>query len=285
MRTYTIRLLSSVAEADPLRLRPPRQPALDTSAAVAESPPTVTSLEAAAEPDIRAVPSTADDALAVGRWVLAGLAAGAVVGFVIGGIGGRLAMFVLRLTSPDSVVGLTSDDGFTIGKFDLSDTMNLVMGVTMLGGIVGVLYAALRGGIASRLRLPLWVVFWTVFSGMSVIHADGVDFTALEPRELSVALFLVLPAVAAAAIVLLVERWDAGSGWGRRQAGRAAVPAVLATFALIVAGVVASVGLLVRRAGLSGPLHRVGRFVVPLALAALAVVMGIDLVQEIAEIL
>jgi len=104
------------------------------------------------------------------------------------------------------------------------------------------------------------------------------------PIEWATVLVL-LPAVAAAAIVLLVERWDAGSGWGRRQAGRAAVPAVLATFALIVAGVVASVGLLVRRAGLSGPLHRVGRFVVPLALAALAVVMGIDLVQEIAEIL
>jgi hypothetical protein len=245
----------------------------------------VTSLEAAAEPDIRAVPSTADDALAVGRWVLAGLAAGAVVGFVIGGIGGRLAMFVLRLTSPDSVVGLTSDDGFTIGKFDLSDTMNLVMGNTTFGAVVGMLYAGLRGGIPSRLRLPLWVAFWTVFSGVSVIHADGVDFTALEPRELSVALFLLLPAAGAAAIVLLVERWDAGSGWGRRQAALAAVPALLSTFALIIAAIAAVIGLAVRRARISHPLHRLARVAVPLVLVAISIVLAIDLAQEVAEIL
>ena len=253
---------------------------LDTARAFAQAPAVTTT----AAPATEVRPELGDDALAVGRWVLAGLAAGGLAGFVIGGIGGRLAMLLLRFTSPDSVIGLTSDDGFTIGQFDFGDTLGLVMAMTMIGGIVGVLYAAARGAIAPRLRV-LWVVFWTVFAGMSVIHADGVDFTAVEPQALSIALFLLLPALGAAAIVSLVERWDAGSAWGKPEAVRAAVPALLSTFALVIGAVAAVIGFLVRRAGVSGPLHRIARVVVPFALTGLTVVMGIDLVQEIAEIL
>ncbi|MGA8987068.1 hypothetical protein, partial [Aeromicrobium sp.] len=43
--------------------------------------------------------------------------AGVPVGIIVIGGGSRLAMFLLRLTSDDSVIGLTSDDGFTIGQF------------------------------------------------------------------------------------------------------------------------------------------------------------------------
>ena len=48
-------------------------------------------------------------------WILVGTAAGAIAGLLIGGIGGRLAMLLLRLTSDEIVLGLTSDDGFEIG--------------------------------------------------------------------------------------------------------------------------------------------------------------------------
>src|ERR1044071_7492543 len=55
------------------------------------------------------------DAAAVAWWVLVGAASGAIAGALVGGIGGRLAMLLLRLTSPDAVTGMISDDGFEIG--------------------------------------------------------------------------------------------------------------------------------------------------------------------------
>ena len=58
----------------------------------------------------------AEDFAFVWRWLLLGMATGGWAGFLVGGVGGRIAMFVLRLTSTDSVRGTQSDDGFTIGQ-------------------------------------------------------------------------------------------------------------------------------------------------------------------------
>ena len=63
----------------------------------------------------RPSPMLREDARAVAWWVLVGVAAGAIAGLLVGGIGGRLAMLLLRLTSPDSVIGMRSDDNFEIG--------------------------------------------------------------------------------------------------------------------------------------------------------------------------
>ncbi len=67
---------------------------------------------------------------------------GLSVGILAIGLGSRLAMFLLRLTSPDSVVGVTSDDGFTIGQFTLSGTYNLVTIGAAVGFIGAVAYVA-----------------------------------------------------------------------------------------------------------------------------------------------
>ena len=45
-----------------------------------------------------------------------GSAAGGMSGLLWGGVGGRVAMRVVLLTSDDRVRGLTSDDGFEIGR-------------------------------------------------------------------------------------------------------------------------------------------------------------------------
>lgn len=42
--------------------------------------------------------------------------AGAVLGVLVGGVGGRLAMVLLAALNPRAT-GVTSDDGFTIGQF------------------------------------------------------------------------------------------------------------------------------------------------------------------------
>ncbi len=231
-------------------------------------------------------PTLEHDARAVLWWVLVSTGAGAIAGFLVGGIGGRLAMLLLRLTSPDFVVGLTSDDGFEIGVVSLQ-TFNLVLAMTMVGGIVGVLYGAVRSAIPVRLRMPLWVAVWALFGGQAVVHEDGVDFTVIEPALLSIVLFVALPGIGAAVVVALVERWSKAepSGNGRLTA-LLVVASLAATFALILAALIAMGALLLRRLPSLRRVSAIGaRVVVPFALLVIAVVAGFDLVQESSRIL
>ena len=220
------------------------------------------------------------DLRAVSWWVLVGLAAGAIAGGLVGGIGGRLAMLLLRLTSPEDVIGMTSDDGFEIGVFTF-DTLQLVLAMAMLGGINGVLYAAFRGAIPPRVRLPLWSLFAAALGGANIVHEDGVDFTFLEPAALAVALFVVLPGAAAAVVVVLVERWSIVEPWTERRLGVAlAAAAVAGTFAIVFAALVGAGAVVLRRARLDGLAGRVGRVAVPAALLVVTVVSAWELVSE-----
>jgi hypothetical protein len=227
---------------------------------------------------------------AVAWRVVAGTAAGAVAGFLVGGIGGRLAMLLLRLTSPDAVMGLTTDDGFEIGAISAS-TFPFLAAMTMLGGINGALYAGLRGAIPARLRLPLWTVAWACIVGAGVVHDDGIDFVVLDPLWLAIALFVLLPGVAAAVVVVLAERWSALPPWGSRRRGALLVVAALASSfaAVVVTGVAVlmlAVLALLERPGLWASLVRRAALVfVPLALTAAAALGASDLAAESSRIL
>ena len=217
--------------------------------------------------------------------VLAGTAAGAVAGFLVGGVGGRLAMLLLRLTSSDAVIGLTSDDGFEIGVVS-TRTFNLLVATTGLGGVAGALYAGARGAIPERLRLPLWTVVCTLVGGAGLVHDDGVDFVALDPHWLAVALFVALPAVAAVVLVLLAERWSSASPWqSRRLTAGLVAAAAAATLGLVVSLVVATAMLVAFGVlALAGPharrLRAIAGVLVPLVLVALAIFAAFDLVPE-----
>lgn len=218
-------------------------------------------------------------------WVLVGTAAGAIAGFLVGGIGGRLAMLLLRLTSGDVVLGVTSDDGFEMGVVS-AQTFNLVLAMTVLGSLNGLLYAVLRNAIPLRLRLPLWTGLAALAGGSGFVHEDGVDFTLISPVLLAVALFVLLPGAAAALVVLLVERWDRQAPWQDRRLNTLVVAAsVGSTVALAPAALVAVAALIVRRVGARERLLQAGRIVVPLGLVAVAVLAGIDLVTESGRIL
>src|SRR5688500_19906833 len=109
----------------------------------------------------------------------------------------RLAMLLLRLTSPDTVIGVESDDGFTIGEFTLSGTYNLFM----LGAVLGVLGAAVYVLVSPWLIGPRWFHAFTfaftagVYVGSLVIKDEGIDFHALKPTWLAIALFIAVPAI------------------------------------------------------------------------------------------
>ena len=147
---------------------------------------------------------------------------GIPVGVVVVGVGSRLAMFALRLTSPDRVNGVESDDGFTIGEFTLGGTYNLLQ----LGAAVGIIGAGAYMLVAPWLIGPSWFRRLTtgvaagVVGGSMLVHADGIDFTLLKPTWFAIGLFIALPALFGVALPMSVDavgRPDSWSASGRRR--------------------------------------------------------------------
>jgi hypothetical protein len=158
------------------------------------------------------------DLLASARRVSAGVVGGLAMGALIGGIGGRLAMFVLRLTSDPSLHGLKTDDDFTIGRFS-GETMFLVLATAALGVIGGLVYLAVRPWLPERWRAALTGVFGGIVGGALFIRPDGIDFTRLDPLPLAIVMFIALPAIYGVTMSLFVERLlrsssGVGSSWG-----------------------------------------------------------------------
>ena len=120
---------------------------------------------------------------------------GIPAGVLLVGVGSRLAMLLLRVTSPDRVRGVTSDDGFTIGRVTLAGTYNLLQ----LGAVVGIIGAAAYLLVSPWLIGPLWFRRLTTglasaaVVGWMLVHADGIDFTLLKPTWLAIGLFVALP--------------------------------------------------------------------------------------------
>lgn len=132
---------------------------------------------------------------------------GAVLGVLVGGVGGRLAMLLLARLNP-SATGVESDDGFVMGQFTVRSSLNLLL-VGLLGGLIGAtVYFVVRG-----LRFgPRWFQITAVGVGAGVavgaliVHPDGVDFTVLSPAWLAIALFVAIPGTYAALLTVVAER-------------------------------------------------------------------------------
>ena len=150
-------------------------------------------------------------------------------GLVWVGLGSRLAMFLLRLTSPDDVRGVLSDDGFVIGRFTLSGTYNLAV----VGAAIGVIGAASYLAVAPWLIGPTWFRRFTValtsaaIGGSGTIHHDGIDFRALQPQSLAIGIFLALPFFFGLGLSTLVDRVGRRDSWTRRGATLWVLPLLL----------------------------------------------------------
>jgi hypothetical protein len=133
--------------------------------------------------------------------------AGALAGLAWGGLGGRLAMRILFLTSDERVRGVTSDDAFEIGRVS-ADTLVLVVLTTILGTLCGIAYGLLRVVIPGGTPvIAIGVAVSTAAGiGAAIVHVDGVDFTRLGPLWLAVGMFVALPAAWGATVVVLTER-------------------------------------------------------------------------------
>ena len=146
---------------------------------------------------------------------------GIPVGVLVAGVGSRLAMLLLRATSPDRVVGMISDDGFTIGQVTVGGTYNLLL----LGAVVGVIGAGAYRMVAPWLIGPTWLRRLTTglasaaVAGSMLVHADGIDFTVLKPTWLAIGLFVALPGLFGTFIGSVVDAVGKPGSWtaqGRR---------------------------------------------------------------------
>jgi hypothetical protein len=224
----------------------------------------------------------------LGSSLLLGASSGAWAGFLIGGLLGRIAMFVLRLTSPDAVIGRKSDDGFTIGQIS-TETMFLIDVTTTLGALVGVAYMAARPAVPGRWMIAAWTIVGLAVGGSMILKADGIDFTELEPRLLSVAMFIAIPAGGAALMAVLIERRRAWWWKNGRRTALACIPLLAPTllFVLPVAGLVALTIVaalatnthIVRAATIAGPP------LVRLGLVVVATWGGWNLIHDVTSIL
>jgi hypothetical protein len=207
---------------------------------------------------------------------------------VVGGIGGRLAMFVLRLTSSSTLHGVATDDGFTIGIVSVQ-TGFLLIAATVLGAGGGAIYLVIRGWLPERARPWITAVIGGILGGGAIIRPGGIDFGLLDPLPLAVAMFIAIPALGAAAISVVAERLLA-DGSSTERANRwllGLVPltlvAVLGPFGLIAMVATILIGMLGPRypalgeAWTSRLATGLGRVALIVATAAGAVVLANDI--------
>ena len=173
-----------------------------------------------------ATPTVREDLKMLAYWISLGAAAGGLGGVVVGGIGGRLAMFLLRFTSDESVRGLESDDGFIIGRFNFLDTLNLLVTTAFLGVLVGLIVVFGRPFLPRRGMPFAWAVAGATIGAQVFISGDGVDFTRLGPHWLAFSLFVAIPAVGAGVIAWLVNVYPRFWKKDRKWTGVAAVAAL-----------------------------------------------------------
>lgn len=193
-------------------------------------------------------------------------------------------MLALRLESPDAV-GLTSDDGFEIGRFSF-ESINLLLFGAAGGALFGALYVLVRRAIPPFARVASATLIGATVGGSTFLNPDGDDLQVLDPLWLAVTGFIALPALAALATALLVERWSRIAPWSisRRQALAFAPALFAAPVAPVLAAGAAGV-VVVRRVGGLAWLTPAIRIVVPVAVLAIVVTQGLALIGEINRIL
>ena len=230
------------------------------------------------------------------RTIAATTAVGLGLGLVVGGIGGRVAMRLLFLTSSPHLRGMISDDGFPIGRFDVGATVNLLVVGAVLGVIGAFVYLAVRPSLLG----PTWLrrlgcgIGAGAVVGSMIVHTDGRDFTLLGPRWFAIALFVAIPAVFGVLAAVYVERAVRPDGWfltGPRRLTLLPLAAFLFLPLTVVVGLPVLAVVLGRRAAAGSPAvagvvaHPVTRWAVRAAWATAGVLGAWALVGETLELL
>ena len=121
--------------------------------------------------------------------------AGVGAGLLAAGAGGRLAMRLLAVTSPE-VRGSTTEAGAVIGDITVGGTLGFVVFVGVAAGLLtaavyALLYPLLPRGLAGGVVLGA-VLLVLAGSRLEPLRADNFDFALVTPTWLAVLVFAVL---------------------------------------------------------------------------------------------
>ncbi len=134
---------------------------------------------------------------------------GLIAGLIVGGVGSRVAMRVMAMTSP-AAGGLETDFGATVGEITLGGTPFLLIAgsiLGMVGGITDLAVGRLLPGRGSVKGLLFGAVLLAL-AGRPLVVPDNPDFVILSPAELAVAMFVALPVLYGLVFVPLAERLE-----------------------------------------------------------------------------
>jgi hypothetical protein len=155
--------------------------------------------------------------------------AAVLVGVVVGGMGGRLAMRLLAAANPEHR-GQITDDGFVVGHISAGGTVQVLAAAIQFSLLGTAIYLLIR----PLLLGPVWLRVATVAVGAGttlgalLVQPDSFDFAVLDPPLLPMTLFVGIPVVHVAVFVALAERWLADESWFSRAPMRPVAATLLA---------------------------------------------------------
>jgi len=229
----------------------------------------------------RELPSTRGaSALDALRTLAAVMGAGAVAGFLVAGLGGRLFMRLMAATSGNGAQGKLTEAEEVVGQITYDGTVGFVIFIGIFfPAFAALAYIALRHFLPNPAALG-GAIFGVILLGTlgvgDPMSSDNVDFEILEPLALAVAGVTFLALLFGVTFAALATRFDAavkpltagpGQIWKHLPLILIVVPPI---------AVIAVVYVLLRvvlhgrtRATLDGPAHKPGMIIVGLgALAA-----------------
>ncbi len=154
----------------------------------------------------------APPALPLPRYLAVCLGAGALAGMVAGA-GGRLAMRLLAVTSPDADGSITEAEA-TIGEITAGGTLGFILFAGLPAGLLaGALYAVAgpvvrrgrAGGLVLGAILLVLVGWW-----LDPLRADNFDFNLVGPDWLSLLAFAAIALLQGVLVVALATRFSRG---------------------------------------------------------------------------
>lgn len=155
-----------------------------------------------------APPRAPTGSAAIVREIARGGLAGLLTGFLVGGVGGRLAMRVSSLIDP-AARGARTEAGATVGEFTLEGTVGFVVFVGIFAGLtLATIWVIAQRWLPNRgvYRYLVAALFVAAMGARFAIEGRNIDFLILDPKWAQVGLFVVL-AAAAGVVVVRVDRW------------------------------------------------------------------------------
>ncbi|MET4100147.1 hypothetical protein ABIB37_002384 [Agrococcus sp. UYP10] len=172
-------------------------------------------------------------------WASVLTVAGVATGILIAGAGGRLAMRLLAVTSPQSTGRLTEGDA-TIGRITLEGTVALlVFGALPLALGSAALYLLVAPWLpAGRAAGPVFggLLLVTIAPFADPLRADNIDFGRLGPGWLSVLVLGGLTVLQGAAVAACAGRLSRSLPLLSRSSLPAAVPPIVLALLLVPLG-------------------------------------------------